>query len=373
MITTTSPSDQILAEMRDEHKRATYWMRKHFGGDKKYEKMRDELLAKAVRERESQASEPVEYKSPRGNRWIAFEYAIYYKDVHTSYTMPYAFCYYETYASVGAFIPGFLSDSTTPSEIASCFIYTDHFFLRFCDRLGVQMRSAAMIKSFIQCVPQQMVTIMDEYGDNGLRKIYVRIPGSIGRGFVRRDNEHVYEIRTYLTDKQMNNKQLRETALGRTAGDVVKYEPDTVRITRVLKDGNLNSELESQIKQAKALGIPEDYIRRAYEYQAGVTIVFTDMGVADPFDTNFWKRHGNNAAGPVLDFVEKWHKNAEQPSHEFLPEFVALGERIAELDNIKKFSRNKFAYYTLKTLYQWDADKAKACADAFFKDKENKE
>lgn len=368
MITTTTPSDQILAEMRDEHRRVIYWMRKQFGGDKKYEKMRDALLARAVEKRESQASEPVEYKSPRGNRWIAFEYAIYYKDAHTSHTMPYAFCYYETYASVGAFIPGFLPGSEHPGEIASCLIYTDHFFLRFCDRLGIQMRSSTMIKSFIQCVPQQMVTLMDEYGDNGLRKMYVRIPGSVGRGFVRRDNDRVYEIRTYLTDKQMNNKQLRETAPGRTAGDVVKYEPDSVRIARVLKDGNLESELESQIRQAKALGVPEDYMRRAYEYQTAITVVFMDMGIADPLDTKFWQRHGNNAAGPVFDFTERWHKQGSQPSEKFLPEFVALGERIAKLDNIKKFSRNKFAYYTLKTLYQWDADKAQTCADAFFGD-----
>ena len=368
MITTFASSEQILSEMRDEHSRAIYWMKKHFGGDKKYEKMRDSLLEKAVEKRESQASEPVEYKSKRGNRWIAFEYAIYYPSAHTSHTMPYAFCYYETFGSVGAFIPGFIPDSNNPNRIESCFIYTDHFFLRFCDRLGIQMRSSVMIKSFIQCVPQQMVTITDEYGENGLRKMYVRIPGSVGRGFCRRDNERVYEIRTYLTDKQMNNKQLRETKPGRVAGDTIKYEPDTVRIARVMKDGNLAGELEEQIKQAKCLGIPEDIIRRAYEYQTGITIVFTDMGMAEPTDMYFWKRHGNNAAGPVLDFVEKWHKNADKPSEQFLQEFVDLGERIAELDGVKKkFSRNEFAFYTLKSLYQWDADKARACADAFFK------
>ena len=36
----------------------------------------------------------------------------------------------------------------------------------------------------------------------------------------------------------MNNKQLRETKPGRIAGDTIKYEPDTVRIARVMKDNS---------------------------------------------------------------------------------------------------------------------------------------
>ena len=57
------------------------------------------------------------------------------------------------------------------------------------------------------------------------------------------------------------------------------------------------------------------------------------MGIAEPTYMYFWKRHGNNAARPVLDFVEKWHKmqiNQENNSYQNLSIWVNVSQNSTE-------------------------------------------
>ena len=41
MLTLSTPSDQLMKELADEHEKAKYWLKKHYGGEQGYEAMRD--------------------------------------------------------------------------------------------------------------------------------------------------------------------------------------------------------------------------------------------------------------------------------------------------------------------------------------------
>jgi len=103
MLTLTSPTNQILRELKDEESKSLYWLKKQFHGERGYALMQDELTERAKLEHKDIHSEVFEYISPRGNRWMVFEQCRYYRDLHYARTSPLAFCYYETYGSVGAF------------------------------------------------------------------------------------------------------------------------------------------------------------------------------------------------------------------------------------------------------------------------------
>ena len=78
MINLNTPSDVLMKELSEDREKAVFWLKKHYHGEKGYEKMRDNLLLKCKNTRQNQSSDTVEYISRNGNRWIAFEYAIYY-------------------------------------------------------------------------------------------------------------------------------------------------------------------------------------------------------------------------------------------------------------------------------------------------------
>lgn len=136
MINLSTPSKELLDELLSDYKKADYWLTKQLGGLKKQKELGDNLCLKCLKEcKEFAVSEPVEYISPKGNRWFMYVSARRYKDHF--YTTPLGFCYYETYGSVGAFVP-----TQCGSENANaCVIFTSHFFLRMCSRLNIKVRS----------------------------------------------------------------------------------------------------------------------------------------------------------------------------------------------------------------------------------------
>ncbi len=361
MINLNTPSDVLMKEMETDQKKAIFWMKKYYHGEKGYERMRDNLLMKCMETRQNQSSETIEYKSLNGNRWIVFEYAIYYPEVGTANCMPYAFCYYETYASIGAFVPGFSPDKYN-QKMTSCIIYTSHFFERFCERLGVKMRSREMVKRFIECVPQQFFTFETlEKGEQV--KFNVRLPGSVGRGFKRNDDFNIFEVRTFLTDKQLSNKQLRETEHVRKAGDTIKYEPEDVKMLRMIKSGNAIQTMYDEIKQYKDIGVDTRYMEAAVEISAVISIVFLGMNLAMPNDITFWKKHGEVNRQAVIAFSERY---IDRPvGFSFFPEFVKLATESARRDGIRNFDKEEFIFQTLTKIYKKDDAKARQLVNNF--------
>ena len=87
MINLQTKSDELWRVLPEEHDKAIYWLKKHFGGEERYEKMRDDLLIRCRRAGWPMASEVVDYTSKRGNRWVCFEQATYYPECHGSHCM----------------------------------------------------------------------------------------------------------------------------------------------------------------------------------------------------------------------------------------------------------------------------------------------
>ena len=354
MLTLSTPSDQLMKELADEHEKAKYWLKKHYGGEQGYEAMRDQLLAKCQRSREPQTSDVVEYNSKNGNRWLCYEHAIYYPESLNSNTMPYAFCYYETAGSVGVFSPCFSADERERKPI-SCIIFTPHFFQRFAERLGIEMGGTSMARKFVECVPYMNLS-QYEPDEDGTVRIDVRLPGSLGRGIRRAGRENVFEVRTFLADKQLSKAQLRHTSAIRDWGDKVKYEPKDMLISRMARQKDPMEAIKQEFERKEALGFDTSKANHATDLSLSITLVFAQMHVAEPTDLEFWHRHGENANDSIYYFLNREEDGGE--SFEFFKEYVSLACEIARKDGIRKFNKKEFARQALTLIWHVSEEEA---------------
>lgn len=219
MINLSTPSQELLKELLSDYTKADYWLTKKLGGIKKQKELGDELCYECLQEKKELAvSEPIEYISPNGNRWLMYVSARRCNDHF--YVTPLGFCYYETYGSIGAFVPTQCGSEDTNA----CLIFTSHFFLRMCSRLGVKARSRAMVKRFVEYMAGMVVSYRGE-GVHGKHEVDVRLPASIGRGRMRDDCDKVIEINTFLKDTELTKKQRKETEALRECASKVNLQP----------------------------------------------------------------------------------------------------------------------------------------------------
>lgn len=249
MINLSTPSQELLKELLADYDKADYWLTKKLGGMKKQKELGDKLALECImKDKPFAVSDYVEYISPNGNRWIMYLSTRRFGD--KTYTTPLGFCYYETYGSVGAFVP--MSDDTSDSA-NSCIIFTSHFFLRMCDRLGIKVRSREMVKRFLEYLVGMMVSYRGE-GKHGKHEVDVRLPGSIGRGRIREDSPYVTEINTFLRDNELTRKQLEETKQLREASAKVIMQPLGLRMDRV-RAGEGDQVFKETVANLEAMGV----------------------------------------------------------------------------------------------------------------------
>lgn len=308
MINFSTPSEQIMAELFEEEAKAIYWLKKHYHGERGYEKMRDELLVKCQQTRQTQISEVVEFISSKGNRWMAFECCQYYRQAKMSNTIPMAFCYYETYGSVGAYLVGrFSYDKDGKNKVVLHF--TNHFFLRFCQRLGVDMRSRWMVQRFVEVIPGFLIGYNGK-DDKGRDKYDVRLPASIGRGIMY-DDAPIIEIRTYLTDRELNKKQLRETENLRAVYERQTFEPLDVRYGRLVRSEDFAGAMTKEIENVSDMtGISRDSLVFATNIRIFIATAVADLGYIRNDDMKGWQRFGElTAKVDLLNFVTDYPMN----------------------------------------------------------------
>lgn len=206
----STPTADIIATMREEMPKAQYFFRKQFGGKQKYLKAEDELLDKALAEERDQLTDMSYYISPVGNRWICYTHVVYYPRAKYAHAFRYSFIYYETLASCGAFFPsyslrqmkdGLVKPKGQPDEVL---IFTDHFFYQMSERTGIEYRSKDLIRKFVSTKLEHAMTA-DEDGE-----IIAKFTGGHGFGKELEREPRRLEVRTYLTDKQLSNKQRRK-------------------------------------------------------------------------------------------------------------------------------------------------------------------
>ena len=209
MINLKTSSEELWRVLPEEHDKAIYWMKKHFGGEARYEKMRDDLLIRCRMAQWPMSSEVVDYTSKAGNRWVCFEHATYYPERHGSHCMPYAFCYYETAVSLGLFSVCFHSQYGM-DRASSIIIYTPHFFQRYCERMGFKGSPREILMRFMRKSPLIAAALLPKK-KNELQKVVMRFPGCICHGIARRDHPKVFEVRTLLKDVQLSGRQSKDT------------------------------------------------------------------------------------------------------------------------------------------------------------------
>ena len=309
MITYKTPAVELIKELTEEERKATFWLKKHYHGEKGYERMRDALLVESNRMKKTKISDVVEYISPKGNRWMAFECCQYYKAAGHSNTTPMAFCYYETYGSVGAYILG-RSSYDTSGQNNFVLHFTNHFFLRFCMRLGVEMRSRWMVQRFVEVIPGFLIG-SNGVDEKGHRKFDVRLPGSIGRGIMY-DDAPIIEIRTYLTDQELNKKQWKETEVLRKTYERQTFEPIDVRMGRIIRSDDFASDFAKEIDNvADMSGIDRDLLGKAMAMRVMLTSAIADLGYVDVHDIKRWKDIGERTKEiDFIDFVTDYPKDS---------------------------------------------------------------
>ena len=358
MITLKTPTKEVIKELHEEEDKAIFWLKKHYHGQKGYERMQETLMDRCNMFMKDQRSDIVEYISPKGNRWLAFEHCRYHKSICHGFSMVVAFCYYETYGSCGAFL---VAHDMEKGDKQGAIMFTDHFFLRFCQRLGVEMRSRWMIQRFVEVIPGFTFSF-GEKNENGFVKVDCRLPASIGRGILRKDG-YMIEIRTYLTDKELNNKQLRETARLRAMADRQSYEPLEVRQARLLMSDDFSKELEKELTDsAEMAGLDKGDVIAASNIIFYIIQALIDLGYAQGDDIDFWQRFRDCMDYmAVIDFVEKYSKgNSDAQTVKILYDQI---EKIGTFFHIKKYDAVKVMD---KTIEFWQKH-----VDEYLKEKED--
>jgi hypothetical protein len=252
----STPTADIIATMREEMPKAQYYFRKQFGGKQKYLKTEDELLDKALAEEHDQLTDMSYYISPVGNRWICYTHVVYYPRAKYAHAFLYSFIYYETMASCGAFFPsysprqrkdGLVKPKGQPDEVL---IFTDHFFYQMSERTGKEYRSKDLIREFISTKLEHAMTA-DEDGE-----IIAKFTGGHGFGKELEREPRRVEVPTYLTDKQLSNKQRRKCetvdAMYELAKDGMFIKPVALH-TAAQQDFTAEEAAEEGLRRLKAI------------------------------------------------------------------------------------------------------------------------
>lgn len=333
MINLSTPTDIMLRELMADKAKSLYWLKKKFGGEKAYEKMRDNLLLEAKRKKCNQISEVIEYRSANGNRWMTYECARYYKEADTSYTEPHAFCFYETLGSVGAFVPVKIGLSQEKGEDAIV-IFNSHFFYQMCERLGIGYRTPQMVRAFHEFIPSLLIEL---YKDEGRVKLMARLPGSIGWGFKMDGEANVFEVRTFLKDTQLNGKQQRLSANLRTNAPKFNYEPEEVMTERlkikIERGESIQEDIEAVKEKFRLTGMSEKEVEVAWAVHVAIVNAFAKLELADPNDYPFWKRHAEVNKNIINEYVMTIDEDNER--------FFELLAQCAKNMGIKKFEKEK--------------------------------
>lgn len=337
MINLSTSSDELWRVLPEEHDKAVYWMKKHFGGEKSYEKMRDELLRRCVSESKPLISEIIDYTSKEGNHWVVFEQSTYYPESMGSFCMPVAMCYYETAASLGVFSIGYTHINGV-DRANSIIIYTPHFFQRYAERMNIEGGPRDILVKYLEMANSFSISPMPS--DDGQKKIIIRIPGCTCHGIMREDGRDVYEVRTILTDEQLSYKQSRETKKVREMGDAMRFEPRDMRVARLKNSDDAFEDYCQEMEHLESLGIDTTGAQKGMILTGLIGELFHKMGLIDRMDDDFRDYFSRQAKMPIHYFLNRESEQGDQFDHR--TEFVKLAREIAARIGIRKFNWREF-------------------------------
>lgn len=262
MINLSTPPQELINTMIDELPSEMYFFRKKYGGKHKYEKFEDELLDKALAEKKSQTTDINAHISRSGNRWMTYTHVEYYPKAQYACPFHFSFIYYETFGSCGAYFPVYMpcENNRKKNKPIGVTIYTSHFFLRMSSRSGKEYRSKELIKEFVSTQ-----TALPTQADDD--DVIVKFQGGYGFGKVKSLEPLVYEIRTYLSDKELNKSQRRKVEMVDAINELRikdgKWNPNVAFHEAMLSEKTLEEKIEDadrQLTLAKKIGIDGYYL-----------------------------------------------------------------------------------------------------------------
>lgn len=332
MINLNTPTGQLMKELFADLERTEYWLRKKCGGEKGYTKMRNRLLLLARRNRQDETSEFYEYRSTNGNRWLTFECARYDKDTGLTFSKSYAFCFYETIGGIGAFVPIRFGVSDDEAD-NGCLIFTSHFFNRLAERTDLSSFDQVLLEQFIKAIP---LLVLNFYKEGKIEKVDCGIPGGVGIGVKKKGEEWVFEIRTFLKDSQLSNKQQKRTEDLRNSALRELYAPDEVRIERVFNSENWEEAVSKELNEMKAYyvqqGVDETFFKNIVKIRLWQAYVWLEMGFGDMMEGAFWQRYSKLNGNIIREFAKK---------EITVDKFIDVLELCAKNLNLKPFNRAK--------------------------------
>lgn len=224
MINLNTPNKELVEELRKDFNRVKQWFSEKHLTKKKVKQLAYILERKCIDENLNFAtSEPVEHITKSGNRWMVYLKSERQGEKTIIHQLQ-AFCYYETYGSIGAFIP-----ILEGNKVNGCTIFNSHFFLRMKQRLGLGMLNKEVLKRFIEYI--SLLHSEDKgKGEHGEHEAEVYLYGAVGRGIFRGDDFDVLEVKTFLTESELSKSQLaRLQKLKHIATNYVSMDKDIIK------------------------------------------------------------------------------------------------------------------------------------------------
>ncbi len=239
MINLSTPSEELIKELFDEKPKALYWHEKQTGSRSKerelqerYDKHKEELGKRFI-------GYSTEYKSKHGNRWHIFD--IVNVSDKAFHIVTVSFIYYETFGSIGCFMPAMQGGMGGGQPECGVNIFTSHFFLRYCERMGIPYRSRQMIEQFAMNIIYMTAT--EELDKDGEEQEAYCIPHQgIIKARRRKDCPLVVEMRTFLSDAMLSKSKAKDYAEMTDIANNKWYEAGSllVKFIRDYIDGNDN-------------------------------------------------------------------------------------------------------------------------------------
>lgn len=273
MIKLSTPNEQMLAELKDDYRRADYWIMKKAGGKKKLDELQNQLMYDYYRTGKTQVSEPIEYNSPNGNRWLLFVRTQKVGEYITP--TPMGFCYYETLGSIGAFM---LMGTKSVAEIDGVVIFPSHFFLRLDEKLGLGIRSREVVKRFVEMIDNMIIQYK---GDSEKRQDEVEVSffDSVWRGRLRNGDRHFIELSTFIPHSHLSSKKQLEKAKELQEAQLSHITHSKETDLKQLEEGDAEAWVKNLIRDVNETRV-RDHVTGAYFYIYNLTeLVGKEVGI----------------------------------------------------------------------------------------------
>lgn len=278
MITSQSTNEEILSAVYAELPKAEYWFEKRFKDNRETSRIRRKILDEHRRTGQVQIGGHVEYHSPSGNQWSAFLRSA--KVGGEFIAQKCSFIYRETIGSFEIILP--VDGYSAYNQIwKGVLIFTNHFFLRMRQRVGVEKIDLEAAIRLLSCVDH---TIFHQKGDSNKRKneIEISIMGTVWRGVYRDKDEHVMELKTMIPKTELSKRDRKGLLkIDRAQQNAVFHQKD-IDVDRIKnQDRSLLSEMYDN---AFVLGVNDRLSEIFYDFTHITKLTFDRLCVPFDFD-----------------------------------------------------------------------------------------